>query len=60
MEEYEYINYDIVVSSAESWMERPIKVDLRTPTPNGYTASVFYLDYEERDELIRQLGGTLA
>lgn len=50
-----YERYTIHVSEAEKWMDRPIKVEFRTPYSNGYNSTVIYLDEAERTELILAL-----
>lgn len=50
-----YLRYVIDVSPAERWMDRPFKVTLSTPTPNGSVATAFYVDGSEASELAAKL-----
>jgi len=51
----DYLPYDIIIENSEKWMERPIKVTLNTPTPNGTTGTAIYLDQKEAFDLIHKL-----
>lgn len=55
MQEDSLPKQEIQIVPAESWMDRPVKVHITTPTATGSTSQTVYLTIEEARELERQL-----